>query len=437
MVCVCVNVNGCIKTFPPRGSPMALQSSFLAVLAALAPDPSEVAQRVGNAFLLQSAPPEKTALGFLCPMVNGRPCGMMAWNYGGALIFDGMYQSIRQFGDANNWTAQLNDYLDRYAKSREVPGYNLSHNITIPWEYSIGDYTGLFPIAYLQRALLATPPSLSGPDIAMANLTANHYILEWPHRLSDGTFSRLGAGDWPGEHSSANGSIVWADDQTMGTMLLARMAPLFRQKRYADEVARQQVGFSRRLTDPADGLIYHGYNEADGHESCCKWGRANGWGMLGHSEAVASMAAWPEGYPDRGLNEQIKHIFRVHAQAAKATQSSDGRWRQLVNDSSAPSFLETSTTAMFLAGLVRGVRLGVLDPREYAPTISKAWSGLNAAILPNGTVTGVCCGTGIQPNAEAYFERKTFYGCSGPGGAGAVLYAAVEIAKATADGLLS
>ena len=36
----------------------------------------------------------------------------------------------------------------------------------------------------------------------------------------------------------------------------------------------------------------------------------------------------------------------------------------------------------------------------------------------------------IQRNKEAYYERPTFYGCSGPGGAGAVLYAAVDLAKA-------
>ena len=58
-----------------------------------------------------------------------------------------------------------------------------------------------------------------------------------------------------------------------------------------------------------------------------------------------------------------------------------------------------------------------------------ARSGLVSTVLPNGTVTGVCCGTGIQRSPEAYYTRPTFYGCSGPGGAGAVLYAAVDLAK--------
>lgn len=35
---------------------------------------------------------------------------------------------------------------------------------------------------------------------------------------------------------------------------------------------------------PSDGLMYHGYNTASKAVSCCKWGRANGWIMMGHIE---------------------------------------------------------------------------------------------------------------------------------------------------------
>eukprot|EP00040_Diaphanoeca_grandis_P031386 m.187737 g.187737 ORF g.187737 m.187737 type:complete len:69 (+) comp32312_c0_seq13:95-301(+) len=44
-----------------------------------------------------------------------------------------------------------------------------------------------------------------------------------------------------------------------------------------------QLSFSRHLRDPVDGLTYHGakseHGVADKH-SCCKWGRANGWGLV-------------------------------------------------------------------------------------------------------------------------------------------------------------
>lgn len=37
--------------------------------------------------------------------------GMLAWNYGGALILDGMYESIKQF-NFTDWSPQIDKYLD-------------------------------------------------------------------------------------------------------------------------------------------------------------------------------------------------------------------------------------------------------------------------------------------------------------------------------------
>ena len=65
--------------------------------------------------------------------------------------------------------------------------------------------------------------------------------------------------------------------------------------------------------------------------------------MLGHAEALESMAAWPAGYPDEVKNEQVKTIFKQHAEAFKMTQSDDGRWHQLLNDTK--SFRETSVVS--------------------------------------------------------------------------------------------
>jgi hypothetical protein len=366
----------------------ATLSMFVASAAAkLSPEPKAIAQLVGDAFLAEAKPPVQNASSgrWECPMVNGRGCGVLQWGYGGALLFDGFYESIKQFG-ISGWTTQMDSYLDAYAHekvydgTKYVPGYDLAHNITRGFDSAVGDYIGLFPIAYLQRAL--SQGKTSGPDIDIALATANDYILKWPHRLADGTFSRTVPGDWPGETSTKVGSIVWGDDQTMGTVLIARLAPLFKNKDYAAEVTRQQIGFAKRLRDPADGLNYHGFNDKDGHDSCCKWGRANGWGMLGHAEALESMAAWPEGYPDAAANAQVKLIFQQHAAAAKSSQAADGRWHQLLNDTSSGSFLETSTTAMFLSAIVRGVKAGVLERSEYETVITKAWAGLASTVCP-------------------------------------------------------
>ena len=48
-------------------------------------DPKALARLVGDAFFKEAMPP-------------GENHGMLAWNYGAALILDGMFESVAQFG---------------------------------------------------------------------------------------------------------------------------------------------------------------------------------------------------------------------------------------------------------------------------------------------------------------------------------------------------
>lgn len=97
--------------------------------------------------------------------------GMLAWNYGGALILDGMYESIKQF-NFSDWEPQINDYLDSYTNDKLTPGYDLARNVTMPFDGAVGDIIGLFPIAYYQRALLKG--DINGQDMVSLQ-TYNSY----------------------------------------------------------------------------------------------------------------------------------------------------------------------------------------------------------------------------------------------------------------------
>ena len=50
------------------------------------------------------------------------------------------------------------------------------------------------------------------------------------------------------------------------------------------------AAFSEQMRAPVDRLYAHVANVATGHHSCCKWGRANGWGMLSHVEVLSALA---------------------------------------------------------------------------------------------------------------------------------------------------
>lgn len=63
--------------------------------------------------------------------------------------------------------------------------------------------------------------------------------------------------------------------------------------------------------------------------------------------------------------------------------------------------------------------------QEHSSRFVQAYAGLLRAIGSDGVVSGICEGTGIEPDAQAYRERSTDYLKSSPG-LGSVLYALVD-----------
>jgi rhamnogalacturonyl hydrolase YesR len=83
-------------------------------------------------------------------------------------------------------------------------------------------------------------------------------------------------------------------------------------------------------------------------------------------------------------------------------------------------------TAMTVAAMARGLRLGWLD-EQMRPAIDKGWQAVAARVNADGTVQDVCSGTGAQATKEYYLNRPAVNGADDRGGAMALL-AAVEMA---------
>lgn len=215
----------------------------------------------------------------------------------------------------------------------------------------------------------------------------------------------------------------------MGVTLLARLArstyvSAATAAQYSDFIAQQQVQFAGYMQNSATGLYYHGFNHADMTLSCCHWGRANGWIMMAHYEVVKTLTAVAPNHPRLPA---ILAIWRLQASGLVAVQAAgDGRWHQVVNESS--TFLETSATAMFLNSLADGVVGGWLDQATYDASIRAAWGGLASIVSFNGTVSGICTGTGVGENVAFYEARPTDYLKSSPG-LGSVIRATLSYAR--------
>jgi unsaturated rhamnogalacturonyl hydrolase len=190
----------------------------------------------------------------------------------------------------------------------------------------------------------------------------------------------------------------WTDDMFMASSILSRTGNV-------DAAAKLLVSYASRLQRP-DGLFNHA---VDGPAA---WGRGNGFAALGLIEVLTAM---PDAHPSRVA---LLDVYRRLMAAAKAQQSPDGTWRQVVDDPAA--YREETVTAMLLTAMARGVRLGWIN-RSYAPLVERAWRGLDAHVAEDGTVIDVCTGTGAGPTPRYYFDRAALTGADDRGGAMALL----------------
>ena len=203
----------------------------------------------------------------------------------------------------------------------------------------------------------------------------------------------------------------WTDDMFMATSVLARMGAATKDPKYGAAAGRLLTSYAESLQRP-DGIFIHAL------EGPYAWGRGNGFALLGVTEALTYL---PDTWPDRA---RVLEIYRKHLRALVTYQSDDGSWRQVVDEPT--SYRELTVTAMTVAAMARGVRLGFLNRSAYQDAIDRGWQAVVARINEDGTVRDVCSGTAAGTSKEYYLNRPAVNGADDRGGAMALL-AAIEV----------
>jgi unsaturated rhamnogalacturonyl hydrolase len=240
--------------------------------------------------------------------------------------------------------------------------------------------------------LTAVAGTMIFADLAATGDTAARPLAERGAELaratkSDGTFE-YGQG--------------WTDDMFMASSIVSRITP--------GGTAGMLIEYARRL-QRGDGLFNHATNAP------AAWGRGNGFAALGLMETLTTIRAGDS------QRSGLLDIFRRHMTAVRAHQAPDGAWRQVIDEPGA--YREESATAMLVAAMARGIRLGWLD-RSFLPSVRRAWRALAAHVAADGTVVDVCASTGGGPTLRYYLDRPAITAADDRGGAMALL-AAVEM----------
>ena len=139
------------------------------------------------------------------------------------------------------------------------------------------------------------------------------------------------------------------------------------------------------------GLFYHGWTfDYKNNFAGAFWARGNSWFTAGAAEFIELCGDGRDDavsrYVASCLADQVKELAKH--------QGENGLFTTLLD--SEESYPETSATANIAYGILKGVRLGLLDP-SYEKVGRRAAAAVIAKIAEDGTVQGVSYGTGMGP----------------------------------------
>ncbi|KAL5335688.1 glycosyl hydrolase [Aspergillus crustosus] len=190
---------------------------------------------------------------------------------------------------------------------------------------------------------------------------------------------------------------MWLDGIYMASNFYAQWTRWFQPNNQTawDDIILQYDLIEEHTRDNETGLLFHGYDAggvavwADPVTGAAPhiWNRAVGWYFM---SLVEVLEYFPKSHP--GYKRNL-HRFQTLAKAVKESQDKEtGGW-WLILDPPYPSdhrnYIETSGSAMFTYGLLRGIRKGFIKSTDYKKVAQKGYNLLKNDFLShnaNGTL---------------------------------------------------
>ncbi len=194
----------------------------------------------------------------------------------------------------------------------------------------------------------------------------------------------------------SNDGELWDDTLFMTCLFLARAGLRFQRQDWIDEAIHQFLVHTRYLSEPVSGLWYHGWT-FNGRHNFAKafWARGNSWITVAIPELVSLVGDAVPPFARRFLQS----VLRSQVTALQKCQLEDGMFTTLLDDPASPP--ETSATAGFAYGILRGIEVGLLDER-FRSLADKAFQAVVDRIGDDGIVLEVSDGTPMGHDLDFY-----------------------------------
>lgn len=212
---------------------------------------------------------------------------------------------------------------------------------------------------------------------------------------------------------------IWLDGLYMAQVFSAKYSSRFRGGDYSD-VLSQIKNVRRYMFDEEKGLYYHGMDTsrsifwADAETGLSRnfWLRAIGWFTVALIDVIEIV--------DDATRVEIIPIFRELMENIRAYRDGEsGMYWQLVDmPGREGNYLETSGSSMIAYAMMKGARLGVLDP-EYGGLGRSTFEGICQKYLKfdsEGRLTlgGICLVAGLGPKDNLRRDGSYEYYVSEP-----------------------
>lgn len=202
---------------------------------------------------------------------------------------------------------------------------------------------------------------------------------------------------------------IWLDGLYMAQPFYMAYEKHFNKYSQVQDITSQFRNVRRFLYNAEKGLSYHAFDEAriqpwankETGLSANFWLRSMGWYLMALIDCI-----------DLSSKELYEHyralvdLFRESLRGLLPYQdAATGMFYQVIDHAEVPgNYLETSGSSMAAYALLKGVRLGVLDPEKYLPLGRKTFEGTAAKYLRADAdgmhLGGICAVAGLSDTRD-------------------------------------
>lgn len=215
-------------------------------------------------------------------------------------------------------------------------------------------------------------------------------------KTKEGGFQHVTSANGDRQGVRLNENELWIDTLFMTVLFLNKMGQKYQKEEWIDEGIHQVLLHIKYLYDKQRSLFYHGWSfYRNSNFGGVFWCRGNGWFTLGILDYIEMF----KGTLNPGVKAIMTDTFKAQAHMLKGLQAESGLWHTVLTDKD--SYEEVSGSAAIACGILKGIRMGILDD-SYLLCAQKALRGILDNIAEDGTVLNVSGGTGMGMDPEHY-----------------------------------